>query len=72
MDISHYHYSGGCAVQISHIINTDEGMRYRTAKIAQGVFGGFIYLGKMIFYRQSYYNINFITPWLCPDILEVP
>ena len=43
MDLSHHQYR--------------EGVQYRTAKDAQGVVGGCIYLGKMIFYRQSYYQI---------------
>ena len=33
-------------------------MQHRTTKFAQAVVGGCIYLGKMIFYRQSYYDLD--------------
>ena len=46
-------------------------MQYRTTKSAQGVAGGCIYQGKMIFYRQSYYNPHFILLWLNPDVAEI-
>ena len=49
------------------IIDTEEGVQYRTTKTAQGGVGGCIYLGKMIFYRHSEYNPDFILLWLNPD-----
>ena len=52
---------------ICHIINMEESVQYRTNKTAQGVVGGYIYLGEIIFYRQSCYNPDFILLWLNPD-----
>ena len=40
----HHQYSGGYAVWISHIINTEEGVQYMTTKTAQGVVGGCFYM----------------------------
>ena len=42
----HHQYSGGHAVQICHIINTEKGVQYMDADTAQGVVGGCFYLGK--------------------------
>ena len=69
-DLSHQ-YGAGCEVQIKHIMSTDEGVQNRTTKIAQGVVGDCIYLGK-IFYRQYYYNLDLILPWLYLDVAEIP
>ena len=41
-----------CSIDLSHH-QYGEGVQYRTTKNAQGVVGGCIYLGKMIFYRPS-------------------
>ena len=71
-DLSHYQYGQRCAVRMSHIISTDKGVQYRTTETAQGAIGGCIYLGKMIIYRQSYYNLDFILPWLDPYVAEIP
>ena len=43
---AHHQYGGGYAVWTCHIINIEEGVRYRTTKTAQRVDGGCIYLGK--------------------------
>ena len=64
--------NGGYAVWICHIINTEEGVQYMATKTAQGVVGGCIYLEKLIFYRQSYHNPDFILLWLNPDVAEIP
>ena len=50
----------GCAVQISHIISTDEGVHYRTTKTAQGVVG--TYLGKYFTDNLKVCSINFEPP----------
>ena len=34
------------------------------------VVGDCMYLGKMIFYKQSYYNIDFVPLRLSPDVAE--
>ena len=68
-DLLHHHCGGECGVWISHIISTDKGVQYRTTKTAQGLGGG-LWLslsGKIIFYRQSYLNLNFILLWLYPE-----
>ena len=57
-DLSHHQY--GCvasSVWTCHIISTEEGVQYWTTKTAQRAVGGCIYLGKMMFYRQSYYKL---------------
>ena len=72
MDLWHHHYGGRYAVWICHILNTKESMQYRTTKTAQGIVGGYIYLGKIIFYRQSCYNPEFVLLWLNPDVAEIP
>ena len=46
-------------------------MQHKTTKTAQGVVGDCIYLGKMIFYRQSYHNQDFILLWLYPDVAKI-
>ena len=66
-EVSHQ-YGGGYAVWTCHIIN----MQYKTTKNAQELISGFFYLGKMIFYRQSYYNPDFSQLWLNPDATEIP
>ena len=50
----------------------DEDVQYRTTKAAQGEVDGCIYLGQMVFYRQCYYNLDFIPPWLYQDVTEIP
>ena len=72
MEVSHLQYSGGCALWTCHIISTEEDVQYRANKTAQGVIGGGIYLGKMVFYRQSYQNLDFILLMLSPDVGEIP
>ena len=47
-------------------------MQYRATKTAEGVVGGYIYLGKVIFYKQSCYNPDFVLLWLNPDDAEIP
>ena len=66
--VSYLQYAGGCAVRIWHIINTEEGVECTTTKTAQRVAGSCIYLEKMIFYRQSYYYLDFILLLLYPDV----
>ena len=44
MEDVHHQCSGGYAVWTCHIINTEEGVQYTTAKTAEGVVGGCIYL----------------------------
>ena len=46
MDLSHHQYG--------------KGVHCRTTKTDQEVVGSCIYLGKMTFYRQSYYSPDFI------------
>ena len=48
----------------------DEGVQYRTVQTARGggIVGDNIYLGKIIFYRQPYYNLDFILSWLYPYV----
>ena len=69
-----------------HIFSMVEGVQYGSVtssvwtkvcetgllKLLRGVVGVCIYLEKMIFYRQSYYNLDFIPLWLYPDIVEIP
>ena len=45
-------------------------MQYRATKTAHGVVCGCIYLRKIILYRQYYYNLDFILPWLYPDVAK--
>ena len=59
-------------VWICHIISMEESVQYRTTKTSQGVVGSYIYLGKIIFYRQSCYNPDFVLLWLNPDAAELP
>ena len=47
-------------------------MQYRATKTPEGVVGGYIYLGKVIFYKQSCYNPDFVLLWLNPDDAEIP
>ena len=58
MEEVHHQYSGGQAVWICHIINTEEGVQYMATDTAQGVAEWLYLSGKMIFYRQS--NPDFI------------
>ena len=58
-----------CSIDLSHH-QYGEGLQYRTTKSVQGVVGGCIYLGKMIFYRQSCCSPDFILLWLNPDVAE--
>ena len=78
---AHRHYSGGCAVWTCHVISTLEGVLYgsvqrmvciRTTENPQGLVGDFIYLEIIIFYRQSYHNLDFIPLRLYPDVAEIP
>ena len=53
MKEAHHKYSEGNALWTCQIISTEEDVQPRTTKTAQGVVGGCIYLGKMIFCRES-------------------
>ena len=57
---------------VTHVISTEECVQYRTTKTVQGIVGGCIYLGKMVFYGQSYYNLDFVPLWLNPDVADIP
>ena len=51
VDVSHHQeanhqYSGGHALRTCPIINTEEVVQYMDNDTAQGIVGGFIYLGK--------------------------
>ena len=47
MEEAHHQYRCECAVRVSHIISTVEGVQYKTIKTAQEVVGsGGIYLGE--------------------------
>ena len=70
MEEAHHQYGGEYALWTCHTINTEESVQYRTTETAQGVASGCIYLGKIIFHRQSYYNSHFILPWLNADVLD--
>ena len=72
MEEAHHQNGGGYAVGTCHIINTEDSVQYRAAKTAQGVVGGCIYLGNMIFYRQFYHSPDLILLWLNPDVAEIP
>ena len=72
MKKAHHQYGVGYAVWTCDIISTEEGVQQRTTKTAQEVLGGCIYLGTMIFYRQSYHNPDFILMWLKLDVAAIP
>ena len=56
-DVLHHQYVGGpslvlwrvCSMDLSHHQYGGECVQYRTTKTAQGVVGGYIYLGKLYF-----------------------
>ena len=68
-DLSHHQCGGGCAVWINHIC-TDKGVQCRTTKTDQRLL--VVVFEKMIFQRQSSYNLDFILLWLYPDVPEIP
>ena len=70
MENAHYPDGGGYVVWTCHNIDIEEGVWYKTTKTAQGIVGGCTYLEKMIFYTQSYHNLDFILLWLNPDVRQ--
>ena len=71
-DRSDHQYCGGYAKWISYIVSMDESVRYRTTKTAQGGCWWFYLIGRMIFYRQSNSDLDFVVLLLYSDLDEIP
>ena len=69
----HFQCRQGCDTLISYIIRMDDDLQYETTKTAQVVVGGYVvFILKMIFYRQSLCNLDFILLLLYIDLDEIP